>query len=350
MENEDYPELTPQRFSELDRLRAAMDAMRNLPPERAISAMPVIVPYMAIVGRVEHYKRGEEHCFRITRTVAGHEPDEIWEEKPLNAHAVRDEFLNVKDWSGAYDFLTTTGIFSPLDDTITWSEFQRWQRFTRLVLEHEPLASAMQRGDTSGEHWEVLKALTGDYASSFFDVNREPVSSKEAEWMEREKLRHPEIVPMILEGQQHQEKERRKLWTWFQGPPGKFCSIEWIPKRKEDADAVLPLLRKGGAMIEFLLPRKSLRPAFVIHPWTTLHAIAAAIYADYSNGVEYRTCQFCNRLFPVGRQKSKKFCNQRQCKNAAHSRKSRRNERERKMKAKAEEKLREVPTDKAKQR
>ncbi|MDE3202274.1 MAG: hypothetical protein KGN79_15285 [Acidobacteriota bacterium] len=149
---------------------------------------------------------------------------------------------------------------------------------------------------------------------------------------------NPKITLRIEEGKRLQEQKRRELRTWFRRPPGKACSIEWFPKRKEDAEAVFQKLRAGGAMIEFLLPREALRPALVIYASNTLEAIAAAIYADHSNGVEYRTCEFCNKLFPVGRQKSKRFCNQRQCKNAAHSRKVRQHERERKMLAKAKKK------------
>ncbi len=117
---------------------------------------------------------------------------------------------------------------------------------------------------------------------------------------------------------------------WFRRPPGAACSIEWFPKEMEDENVVLPKLRRGGAMIEFLLPRKALRPAFVIHPATSLQAIAAVIFADFSNGVEHRTCDFCNSLFPVGNQKGKRFCNQTKCKNAAHSREMRKKKREQK--------------------
>ena len=329
--------------TEADRMKETLDAFRNVPPERSISAMPVIVPYTAIVGRVEHYKRGEEHYFNITRSLKDGSPGEKWEEKPLNAHAVRDEFLSVKNWSAAYDFLSIAGRFSPLSDTITWSEFQRWQDFARLVLEHGQLALAMQESRVSGELGEALKALTGLYPSSFFDVQDEPVSDEDDEWLKRETFRNPEIVPMIQEGQRLEKRMRRELWIWFRQPPGHACSIQWFPKLKEDADAVLPKLRTGGAMIEFLLPREALRPALVIRPSYTLQAIAAAIYADHSNGIEYRTCEFCQRLFPVGTQKTKKFCSQTKCKNAAHSRKVRKDQREQRMQSAARNKRQRIP-------
>lgn len=67
-----------------------MDALRNVPPERFLSAMPMVVVYIARVRRVEHYKRGEEHYFKITRDLKEGGPGEEWEEKPLNAYTIRD--------------------------------------------------------------------------------------------------------------------------------------------------------------------------------------------------------------------------------------------------------------------
>lgn len=325
---EPNPKNDSKRLSEADRMKDAMDAYRNLSPERAISAMPVIVPYTAIVGRVEHSKRGEEHYFKITRGVKDGSHGQEWEQRHLNAHAVRDEFLAVRDWSGAYDFLSSTGIFSTLNLGISWGEFQRWQTFARLVLEHEELAIAMQRRDCSGQLAEALKALTGIYPSSFFADVAVSFPAEDVEWFTRQVRLNPEFASDIQKGERRLDEERRNLWAWFRRPPGKACSIEWLPKVKEDADAILPKLRRGGAMMEFLLPREALRPAFVIRPSNTLEAIAAAIYADHCNGVEYRACEFCFALFPVGRQKSKRFCNQEKCKNAAHSRKIRARARE----------------------
>jgi hypothetical protein len=327
------------QVSGIEEMKAALDALQNVPPERAISAMPVIVVYTAMVGRVEHYKRGEEHYFRITRTVRDGSPNERWEPTRLNAHAVRDRFLNITDWSAAYDFLCATGEFSHLSDRVTWSEFKRWQDFARLALERKQLISGMQAGAYSGEIGEALKALSGDYPSSFFGAPDDSISSKENEWLERQMQRTPELRSDFEEGKQQQEQKRRELWTWFRRPSAAACSIDWFPKNNEDADTILPKLQRGGAMMEFLLPREALRPALVIHPSNTLQAIAAAIYADFANGVEYRTCEFCGRLFALGKQKRKRFCNQSKCKNAAHSARVRSAIRDRKMKVAAKGKV-----------
>ena len=304
----------------LARAKNAMDAFQNVPAERTISAMQVVVWYVAIVGRAEHHKRGEEHVFWITREFADGRRGEEWEEKPLNAYAVRDQFLAVKEWSEALEFLGCTGVFSPLSDSITWSEFQRWQRFAYLVQEHDGLASTMQGDKWGGENGEVLKALSGIYSSSFFSSPPKPESSLEAEWRA-----DPHIGPMIQKGIAHQERKLRELCAWFREPPAAAASLQWVPKNDADKKTVLRKLQAGGAMIEFVLPQSALQPVMLIRPYCTLQAIAAAIYGDRIHGVEYRACEMCKVLFKVGAHKEKKFCDRGTCKNRAHQKNRRAN-------------------------
>jgi hypothetical protein len=299
-------------------LRNAINAFQNVPTEHAISAMAVVVWYVGIQRRFEHFKRGEEHFFRITHRLADGSRGEDMEGRVLNAYAVRDEFLKVKEWSGALEFLGSTGIFSPLGDTLTWSEFQRWQRFVYLVQEHNELATAMQSGWRAGEHSEILKALTGNYPSSFFDFPPMPESELEARWRAE-----PEMGPMIQEAESHLERKRRELWAWFREPPGAACSIEWVPHRVEDKQAIWHKLQAGGAMIEFLLPQSTLQPVLLIRPSNTLEAIAAVIYGDRIHGVEYRACEVCKNLFKLRAHKDKKYCDRESCKNTAHQRRRR---------------------------
>jgi hypothetical protein len=316
---------TSEQTERLTPLKNAMDAFRNAPVLRNVSAMEVVVSYVAIVGRVEHFKRGEEHVFRTTQRLGDGGTEERWSERHLNAYAIRDEFLKVKDWSAALEFLETTGVFSPLGDTLTWSEFKRWQEFVYLVQEHSRLAATMQSGNWSGDTGEVLKALTGDYPSSFFDLPLQPESPLEAKWKAT-----PRIHEMIQEGIAHQEQKRRETWAWFREPPEKACSIQWIPKTLEDQKAVWPKLQRGGAMIEFLLPQNALKPLLLIKPSYTIQAIASAIYGDRIHREEYRSCEGCKALFKLGAHKDKKFCNREQCKNAAHQRNRRANARKKK--------------------
>ncbi len=304
------------------RLKNAMDAFQNAPTVRAISAMEVVVWHVGIIGRVEHFKRSEEHqVFRVSRNFTDGRIGEEWEEKLLNADAVRDQFLKVKEWSGALEFLGGTGIFSPLGDTLTWGDFQKWQRFVHLVQEHNELATAMQSGQWSGEYGEVLKALTGIYPSSFFDSLPKPESPEEA------KLRaDPESGWEIQEHIARQERKRRDLWAWFRKPPGAACSIHWVPKSEEDRQAVWRKLQAGGAMIEFLLPQNALQPVLLIRPSNTLQAIAAAIYGDphqWRGVSSLRNLQGSVRK--LGAHKEKKYCDRERCKNRAHQKNRRAN-------------------------
>jgi hypothetical protein len=307
----------------LARIKNALDAFQNAPAERNISAMEVVVWYAARVGHVVHSRRGEEHVFRITREFTDDRIGEEWEDRPLNAYAVRDEFLGVTEWSEALEFLGSTGIFSPLEDSITWSEFQRWQRFARLVQEHDGLAATMQSDKWGGENGEVLKALTGIYPTSFFDAPAPPKSEMERKWRA-----DPQIARMVRQGQAHQERRLRELCGWFREPPASAISIQWVPKSPEDKQRVRRKLHQGGAMLEFLLPQSALQPVLLIRPQTTLQAIAAAIYGNRIEGVEYRVCKMCNALFKLGSHREKKYCDRERCKNRAHQKNRRANARE----------------------
>ena len=78
-------------------------------------------------------------------------------------------------------------------------------------------------------------------------------------------------------------------------------------------------------MIEFLLPQDAMRPVLFIRATNTLEAIAAAIYADRIEGIEYRACEVCSDLFEVGTRDEKKYCSRERCKNTAHQRRMRAN-------------------------
>lgn len=318
----------------LARLRNAVDAYQNAAAKRTISAMDVLVSYIAIVGRVEHKKRGEEHVFRITREFTDGRQGEEWEEKHLNVYAVRDEFLRVTEWSEALEFLETTGIFSPLDDSLTWSMFQKWQRFAYLVQEHNALAEAMQNRQWSGELGEVLRALTGIYSTSFFSVPTLPESDFDAALS-----KDPKFGPMIREATKktvaRNERKLRELCSWFREPPEEASSIQWVPISDLDNRTVWLRLREGGAMLQFLLPQKAVRPYLLIRPRCTLEAIAAAIYADRIQGVEYRACEMCKALFKVGAHKEKKYCDRERCKNNAHQKNRRANAKKNELPSKA---------------
>jgi len=319
-----YSEANESQFQHIARAREAFEAA---PKEQPVSALPVVIVYQARLERVEHFMRGGEHVFSFTDVKEDDPNAHFSDERHRNAHAVRDAFLGVKTPIEALDFLSNTGRFSPLDQKITWGEFQRWQRFAYLVQLHTPLMAATIEGQLSGEHVEVLKALTGDsiFRSSFFDI---PETPEEFEPFARLLRDPPEMVSGIQAWRRIQEQRQCELWEWFHQPP---LSIEWISASKEaEQRAMLHFKEKGFGpwMIEFLLAKKELRPVILIRPAYTLQAIAAAIYADRITGVEYRVCSSCERLIKIRAHGTKAYCDQpRPCKGNAH--KARQRERKR---------------------
>lgn len=316
------------------RIKNTLDAFKNSPAERNLSAMEVVVSYVARVGRMVHPKPAEMYVSRLTReyTTAEGYSGEQWDDRLLNAYALRDEFLGIKSWNEALDFLCSTGIFSPLNDAVTWREFQQWQRLAHLVQEHDGLATTMRSNEWAGENGEVLKALSGICPTSFFGSPMTPEPESGRKWRA-----DSEVVRMVREGQAVQEQKLRELCSWFRNPP---VSVQWVPKKPQDNLEVLGKLQRGGAMLEFLLPQNDLQPVLLIEPRATLQAIAAAIYGDRVNGVEYRTCEMCGSLFKLGAHREKKYCDRERCKNRAHQkhRRSRpRNEPDKSLKGKVKE-------------
>jgi hypothetical protein len=312
--------------------------------------MPVVVQYVATIGEVSLNKRDGNYLFTIQPSLSDGKGTEHCEEVRQNAFAIRDEFLRLKTPSEAFDFLSKTGQFSPVHYTLSWIELQKWQRFAHLVQEHAQLARAMDQGLLTGECAEVLKALTGIYDSSFFDLPESETDLSDRLWFEEQVKRNPELTGFAEEGKRKNAERRRQLWKWFRRPAGKACSIEWIPKNPQPNDGELfRKLQVGGTMIEFLLPREELRPVFLIRPAYMLEAIAASIFADRANGIEYRSCECCLELFPLGSHKNKLYCNQERCKNTAHQRRKRASLRDQKLTDSATDKLR-LPAKRAKRR
>ena len=290
--------------------------------------MKVIVDYRIGSGSVTHTAHGDDHIFDIEVPFA-----QEHEMKPVNAFALRDKFLCAQGWSGAFDFLRVTGPFST-SNRINLKEFERWQEFTKFILvkeNREALSSALRNGDRSGDFAEVLKALTGLYPNSFFDgvgissevlkAHTEPYFrsftdslEKEAKETPGERIRRltPEEIAFVRKAEIENERQRveriKALCAWFRRPPGKACSIRWVPKGPKEWNDALELLKKGRVLLdadgrpglEFSLPRTTLTPVLAIEARCSLQAIAASIYADYWNGVEYKKCPECGRVFQLG--------------------------------------------------
>ena len=318
------PEGNSERVARMNKLLAAY---QSAPKERMVSATKVVVFYQARIERVEHFIEGGEHVFRFTSQNEDNPSLREWKDLPRNVYAIRDEFLRIKkdDPNAVHHFLSNTGQFSPLSNSITMSEFQKWQRFAYLVQERRQLASATKNTRWSGECGEVLKALTGEYSSSFFDEPGSLGETLETYGLSARLLKeHPELLAEIHVGTRFQESVRRELCGWFRNPPQ---SWEWVPKSPEIEARVMRKL-KAGVMIEFLLPRSELWRVTLIQPKYTVQAIAAAIHADFVHGVEWQACDWCGDLVRIRSQRTKVYCGSpRPCKGNAHKQRQRENTR-----------------------
>jgi hypothetical protein len=338
----------------------------------SVDSMPIVVDYMATVGRVEFFKRNEEHVFVQTKTLPDGQYGEKWESVRENPYTIRDEFYKIRTVGEAIEFLQKTGEFSPLRPRLSWTEFQMWQRVAQRVQEHDELA-AMARSDSwNGECGETLKALTGIYPSSLFDgcedalyVHEQPKHDPTTDAVRLEELRraqdeaenHEEWLKVFelqnqelraqhtrAEWEQEDEQKRRDLWRWFIKPP---VRIVWGPIDEEAADKVMEFyvdaatglvipmledsaLRRSGGLMEFFLPRNQLVPRLIIQPRYTLEAIAAAIYTERIHGITSRKCDWCGELFKVERHKDKRYCDATPCKGNARKERYRARLREKK--------------------
>jgi hypothetical protein len=311
------------QIQRLENLHEMVAAFENAASDQTMSEVKVVVIYKAQIERVEHYSRDSEHVFRFTDEKRDAPTSHFSVELTRNADGIRDEFLKINAWHGAFDFLSNSGLFSPIGREVTWSTFKRWQEFALLGQEHTRLKDATNLAELSGECAEALKALTGDssFASNFFNDCEIPQPSEADEWATQYSRDHPESIPLINQGMRLRESAHRDLCSWFRRPP---VSLELIPRSKEAEQKVELHYQENGFgpwMIEFILPLKELRPILVIRPRYALQAVGAAIYADRANGVEWRKCAWdkCPNTFKVGKAKTKKYCGRDSCKNSAHS-------------------------------
>ena len=108
------------------------------PPVRMLPAMPIAVMYDPMRVVVSFERQGEDVLFRFRFADTG--PGYV--ENLIDAYKVRETFLDVRTPGEALDFLNFTGHFQHLrereeeqvHETLTWSDFRRWQEVVRIVL------------------------------------------------------------------------------------------------------------------------------------------------------------------------------------------------------------------------
>jgi hypothetical protein len=157
----------------------------------------------------------------------------------------------------ALDFLSLSGQFRLQDEeypkkheTLSWSDFQRWQELVRIL---------MQKGSLS----EQAKVVDGMYSGA---QNAAPESLK------------PILGELSL----------REI-MWLRGNPDGIL-IRPVPEST-----------KAGS-------RNILKARILAH--SSLEAILAAVYVDGLSGVLYGKCEYCGDLYEIDSSHSRQYCDQ----------------------------------------
>lgn len=218
---------------------------------KMLPAMPIDILHSPFKVEVSYERTGEDVLFRFR--FADRQP----EDRPdISAFPTREAFLQVKTPGEALDFLSLTGHFRSQDDafpvkheTLRWSDFQRWQQVTTMLM--------MQRGSLSQR--AVIK--NGKQVGTEFEVpgTLRPImrqlSVTEIRWL----MGHPEGMSI------HPSSETGKTGT-----------------------------------------RNTLTAQILVH--SALEAILATVYVDGLNGVQYGRCGYCHGLFEIFTRHAKEYC------------------------------------------
>lgn len=266
------------------------DAQKATSVHRVIAAMPVVVSYTAEIGTVRQLHKDGDVFFQWAlwdKTPDGR-PSRTWSTTRLDPFAVRNEFLAVRTERNALDFLRHNGDFNPLQDGVSWSEFQRWQQLVRIIQDRDGLIATQLYPDTpkSSDHVEVLKMFAG-YPHQFFPTKPALLDSDIAE-------HDADIQYAIRDGERLREQHVRKLENWFVRPP---TEIFWFPKMLTGAQK--QRMTRGAVVPEFLALKEDLVPHLLIHAATALTAIAATLYADRVALIGSKVCPGCEKRFEL---------------------------------------------------
>jgi hypothetical protein len=307
------PPLSPK---ELERWHGQIAAREGA--ARAISAMSLDIQFKPTHAGASLTRTADQECYFGFGPVRNQSVDLTATPWP-NVYSIRDEFLRVKTPDQGLDFLGKTGVFLTGTETLSWERFGRWKRLAQLVQERKELADTLSSADDSGELVEALKALKGEQ-NAFFVGGRE-----NGLMTSLKKLRGTYAIAnkFISELERTAEEEHQRTCQWFIQPPAEACSIQWVPSKNDSRPQFAGRSSQPEKEIDLFFSRSSYRPVFVITAVNTLQAVAAAIYADRVDGIDYRKCEVCDDLFQINAHKDKKYCDRDRCKNTANQRRRR---------------------------
>jgi hypothetical protein len=280
--------------------------------------MPLDIQFKPIHAGASLTRTADQECYFEFGPVRNQSVDLTAISWP-NVYSIRDEFLRVKTPDQGLDFLGKTGVFLTGTETMSWGRFGRWKRLAELVQERRELADARKFEDGSGELVEALKALNGEQ-NAFFVGDRENGLMTS---LKRLRGTYALANKFISELERTEEEEQRRTCQWFIQPPAEACSIQWVASKNDWGPQFAGRSSQSEKGIDLFFSRSNYRPVFVITAVNTLQAIAAAIYADRVDGIDYRKCEVCDDLFQINAHKDKKYCDRDRCKNTANQRRRR---------------------------
>jgi hypothetical protein len=230
---------------------------------RTLPAMPIVVKYVSNGARISYELHGRDFLYRFYSAQAKSQANFF------DAYALREEFLGVRTSTEALDFLACTGYFLNLQDeeefadvptkeTLTWSDFRKWQELVRRILSDGPL--------------------------SMHDVGLDGVP--------KGKVRARDLW---LSGPWHPLKVTGTIRLWLAGIPGSAMIMPESTFTHANAST-----------------RQRQTLAADVWTYSTLEAILATAYIDGLNGINYRRCASpdCQELYEVSSKHERKYCSQ----------------------------------------
>jgi len=260
---------------------------RNLP------AMPIHVEFQRMGADVSLTDSRVEPTFSFKWKEPSQSMDEYWQEFK-RASLVGRALFSVKTPLEALAFFEATGFFllgnGPRGDegwkeTVTWREFQLWQKLLRFISQHGFLSILDSRDwPEYDKEWTIMPWRTG--------APKLP----------------PELEPIIISAP-HSTKD--------------YLSGE--PKIRMHRDERLAEVQNRKPKLEMS-----------IFPFGTVEAVLSSLFIDQQTGIQYKLCgrgEKCGQLFVANDARRKQYCSQ---KCAHHANVTR--DREKKAETKAEEK------------
>jgi hypothetical protein len=221
-------------------------------PERMLPAMPIRVLYDPMEIVVSTERQGDDFLFRFR--FAHREGNE---DNRIEATTLRETFLEIKTPGEALNFLTLAGRFRGLDEngeyqeSMTWSDFQKWQEIIRIVLVHgilpmKELSSTPARVVIGFDVPDHLKSVLSD------------LSMKEQGWLQG----FPE--QLVIRADEPVKGDKRK----------KLCAEVFVN--------------------------------------SVLEAILATAYIDELRGINYQLCALpdCPKIYEVSSKHERQYCSQ----------------------------------------